>query len=143
MGFRCIRRESSVRFSKRAPSQEPVTVPRLDKEVFRVQGFRGSGQRRLSSLGLQGLSGLVVRASEVWRPEVCGPSGLGLEVSPLAMKVPQSGNAAERIWKDPTKPLRPEARNPLSLGHFQLGSYRYRSLVEALQNPKLPTCSFL
>ena len=41
----------------------------------------------------------------------------------------------------------------LALGHFQVGSYGYRSLIEGLYNlqkpyrshiyPKLPTCSFL
>ena len=41
----------------------------------------------------------------------------------------------------------------LSLGHVQVGSYRYRSLIESLYTlwkpygspiyPKLPTCSFL
>ena len=39
---------------------------------------------------------------------------------------------------------------PLNLGHFQVGSYRYRSLIEGVYTlygspiyPKLPTCSFL
>ena len=39
--------------------------------------------------------------------------------------------------------MRPEVATPtLSLGHFQVGSYRYRCLIEALYT-LVPTCSFL
>ena len=48
---------------------------------------------------------------------------------------------------------KPSDLREVNLGHFQVGSYRYRSLIEGLYTlqkpyrsplyPKLPTCSFL